>query len=279
MRVLPLVAFLLPRLAIAQGMDAGPSDGGGPCGAVTTQGSCNGNVVTYCDTNLNQVVTYDCTMRYTATSRCVQIDPTLGYRCAEAAGNDCTFNDRGTSVTLFCQGNAAGCLDSSNHEKCAENIGPCTTAETGSCKGNRLVFHCMENQPYLIDCASYMGTCAPQHCTNIPTGGPCSATFSCAIGLQCVSGFCLPTQLPDAGEAPADTGVALDGGAIATPDSGTGSSGSKSGCSCAMSMRDPHSMRRSIAELLVLGSVFFVCTSRGRRAQRSGASKASKPMP
>src|SRR5437016_5276312 len=128
--------LMLPRAAMGQGTDAAVPDAGGGCGAVTPQGSCTGNVVTYCDINLNRVITIDCPMTYTPTTICTQIDPTVGFRCAEAVGQNCLFIDHGTKITLHCQGMNAGCLEQSNNARCTASIGPCMLPQIGTCSGN-----------------------------------------------------------------------------------------------------------------------------------------------
>jgi hypothetical protein len=237
------------RTAAAAGMDAGGVDGGGGCGAVTAQGMCNGNTLSYCDSALGLQM-YDCTTHYTATTRCIQIDQTLGNRCAEATGQPCVHNNGGGSPvqTLYCQGANAGCLEmNQDNVSCAVNIGPCTQGQVGMCLDMyKLMTQCNENQPYLVDCGGYGGACASGHCMHIPLGGYCdNQLFICDQDLRCFSNACVPTALPNP-----DASVA-DASADASIVDASGSGGkTNSGCSCVTPNTRPN------GALIVVATVF-----------------------
>jgi hypothetical protein len=277
MRATALAPFALALTVPCRVMaltDAGAADGGA-CGAVTAQGSCNGNVVSYCDTNIGQAVTYDCTMRFSTSSRCIEIDPAFGFRCAEAVGSDCFIDDHGTPLTLFCQGQNAGCLEKLSGVTCTENLGPCTPGQIGSCQGDRLLQKCNADQPYFVDCASYGGTCSNRRCVDIPAGGLCDdQTLICADTSRCMKPVCIPLGHPDASEPALDAGA--DGGPTGVDGGASGPGDGKSGCSCSGNIVPPPPRDRLAIMILlaaIVGCTFF---RRGAHAPASRTAKAER---
>ncbi|MBI2374346.1 MAG: hypothetical protein HYV07_10165 [Deltaproteobacteria bacterium] len=197
-----------------------------PCGTVTEAGECRGNVVAYCDTTTSELVLFDCVADFDPQSICMTIDAAWGADCALPTAATCLGEDEdGEYVSLFCQGTNPGCLDTLNEQTCVENIGPCTAADEGACNGDRLTYSCSASQPWVIDCATYQGTCVSSQCIGIPEGGVCDdVTLVCAAGLECdASGLCVdPGNLPDASVLSPDAGSVIHPDAAgSSPDAGT----------------------------------------------------------
>jgi MYXO-CTERM domain-containing protein len=256
---LALLLSFIPALASAQGMDAGTSTGadGGPpdaggCGAVTLEGECQDNVVVYCDVELDEIVTVDCEVDYGPTAICQQISPEYGVWCALATGEQCIYEDAGEFFTDFCQGTNAGCVETPEDGTCMENVGSCTASDARTCRGQRLIYDCVETQPWVVDCEAFLGTCEDDHCS-VPASILCDDdVLVCEPGTTCGPlGLCEVVVQEDAGVP--------DGGAT-PPDAGTGSTGGgDEGCSCATSQQD-----RSSPYLLVLVAAWFIVRRRGR---------------
>jgi hypothetical protein len=283
MRAIPLALLVfMPRIAVAQvdasSQDTGAADAGGaggPCGSVTTQGSCSGNVVSFCDPQLHILRSYDCTT-VTATSRCIQLDQTQDFRCAEMAGQSCLSGQASNPTVLYCQGHSPGCLDNLAHANCTENIGPCMIGAVGTCNGNQLLLHCSEDQPYFVDCAAYSGTCsaADRACEGIMNLHPCNDQYlKCGTGLRCFMGACIPATFgtdagpaEDTGSSSGQDGGASGGGSDAAPSGGS----SKSGCSCSTRRGADH------AGWSVVMLTLFACNFAGRAAHKRRAKRVSK---
>lgn len=248
MRVIVPVLFLIaaPSVALAQ-MDAGTNG----CGAVTEQGFCTGDTLTYCDVDSSTVVVVDCATELGGMATCIEIDPVYGVDCAAAGGEECVVEDEeGNLFTLFCQGTNAGCLDTVSTSSCAPNIGPCVEADIGGCDGTRLMLDCAINQPWLLDCAAVGATCdeTSSACVGVPEGGLCDdQTLVCAAGFVCNQNNECAVPTADAGVAdsgandaagPPDTGVRADAGVglfdtgVSSRADGGGGSEEESGCGC-----------------------------------------------
>ena len=191
---------------------------------MTFEGECQGNLLVYCDPDTNTVQMVDCA-DVSETAACTEIDPSYGVDCALAVDEGCVDED---GEIYLCQGTAPGCYESPEGAVCDEDLGPCTEDDIDTCDGDRWIFECTVNQPYVVDCAAYGGRCGtdPGRCYDLPSGSFCDETFSCADGLLCSAlGFCERRATPDAGVSTPDAGVsAADAGQTAAPD--------KDGCTC-----------------------------------------------
>lgn len=242
MRLLPALPLTLLLAWPATGRAGAP-----PCGSVTFEGECNGAVLSYCDPDDEVLIVVDCAEELDERATCIEVDKDYGADCAMAVGQACLFDFGGELVQMFCQGARAGCLETDTDAICVENVGPCTEDDIYTCSGNRLVWDCSVNQPHLIDCAAFGGTCGDTVCENIPEGSFCEEdVLICAAGLECgPQGLCVPgagtdagvrpdaAQPGDSGVAPADAGVVADGGS--TADAGPRAPSEprdESGCGC-----------------------------------------------
>jgi hypothetical protein len=233
--------------------DAGPVDGGG-CGSVTFEGECLGpTVVVYCD--MDQIVEIDCT-EIDPAAICLEINPTYGYDCAQPAGEACEFDFGGGFEAVFCAGTDPGCVADAEGSSCEENVGPCVETDIDSCDGDRLVLDCTEGQPYLLDCAGYLGTCDTDHCV-VPVPAFCDdVVLVCEPGAQCGAlGLCEPIPAPDSGVR--DTGSTP--GPDASADAGTGGMEEEDGgCGCSAGREGGGHA------LLTIGLLWWITRRRGR---------------
>lgn len=196
-------ALLIPLIfgsatALAQA-DAGTGPG---CGNVTVQGTCDpgGTTVTYCNEEAMEVQTIVCT-DIDPTARCSTISAEYGVDCAYPTGTECLYVDEEENLLQsFCLGAGPGCFETKETALCAENIGPCTVGQVGTCTGNNLLFDCLETQPWLVDCASFGGTCSTAACRDLEIGSFCDGIqFFCKATDRCLLNSCVPDQLPDGG--------------------------------------------------------------------------------
>jgi hypothetical protein len=261
MRLFVLTSIFFPSLALAQTMDGGTStvaDGGmmmpdaGGCGPITFEGECQGDILSYCDTDNDEVIMVDCDAEYGPATICTEIDPTYGFDCALATGESCLFDiGSGEFAAAFCQGNAPGCVETAEDATCEENVGTCVDGDVRSCRGDRLVVECNVGQPWVVDCAGYAGTCETDHCL-VPGGILCDDdVLVCQPGTSCNNlGICVNDNLVDAGTpdtgAP-DSGVSVDSGSnVEEEDDGK--------CTCMTAQND----RRSPYLLLLVAAWFIV---------------------
>lgn len=190
----PLVVLLAPLGCPAPAPldDGGVIDdaGAGECDGVTAEGFCEGDTLTYCDVDADEVITVDCADQLSPRdATCIEVNPTYGSDCAVAVGEDCLLDD---GTILFCQGTDPGCLDSVTGFACTEDLGPCTEAEEGTCDGDLLLSVCVVDQPFVVDCASYGGACseAEEACV-MDAGELCDdVDFVCGPGLTCTDNEC-----------------------------------------------------------------------------------------
>lgn len=225
--------LLAPTLAWAQAVDAGPDpdggavmDGGGTpdagdnCGPITPEGECQGSEVVYC--NEGTVERIDCAMDYDPPAACVLIEASYGVDCAVATGDGCLYLDENDDyVQTFCQGTGAGCVETPNDVTCAPGVGACTETDIDHCRGDRLITDCLINQPYVIDCAAYGGTCSEGACRGVPTGSFCDPTLiQCADGNDCLPSTLDPQVYQCQARAAPDAGIAADAGTGGGTDAG-----------------------------------------------------------
>ncbi len=203
-------------------VDSGPQDQG--CGDLTLQGECVGSVVTFCDTNTDTIIEYDCADRSQfpdATTECSLVNAEWGVDCTVAPSGTCAyFTDEGFEADL-CRGTEPGCLESNETFACVENVGTCAEEDVGTCDGDTLTWACNASQPQLTDCASYGGTCDAddEACVGLPVGSLCDdALLVCADGLDCQVGECVALTPADAGTP--DAGADDDAGAGDDDDAG-----------------------------------------------------------
>jgi hypothetical protein len=195
------------------GVDAGPEG----CGDVTPQGECDGTVVTYCEQGVTpeEVISYDCGDRDfypDESTTCSEVTAEYGVDCTVAAGGTCGYFDENDDfVWIFCRGDEPACLETSTTIACIENAGTCDDEAAPTCDGDLLSLACAATQPYVVDCASYGGSCddAQDACTGLPAGATCDdAVLVCADGLDCQVGVCVLVEQPDAGPGDDDGGSA-----------------------------------------------------------------------
>jgi hypothetical protein len=179
-----------------------------PCGSVTFEGECMGTLLRYCSDA--ELVEVDCVAEYTANTVCMELDPTYGFGCAVAVGEDCYYTDVDDEIIVAaCQGTDPACLEDATTALCVENLGPCTEADVDTCTPQGgLIMLCTEfKQPNILDCVALGGVCASGQCGQIPEGGYCDDIYSfCATGLVCRDSACasesiMPPTNSDAGVA------------------------------------------------------------------------------
>lgn len=231
--VAPVAFVLFPAVALAGGSpDGGSRDGSAGCGTVTFQGECQGNVLVYCDEDTNSVQTIDCEADVATGAMCQEIDVDYGYDCALAVGDGCVDDD---GNIYLCQGTMPGCFEDPTGAVCTENLGTCVEADVDTCNGNQWIYACNVNQPYIVDCAEYGGTCGtrPGRCLGIGVGGFCGEGLECADGLVCGTlGACEMNVVRDGGVArDGGTTAPRDGGPTSTPGPGT-TDIEDGGCGC-----------------------------------------------
>jgi hypothetical protein len=189
------------------------STGTAACGAVTLQGSCSGDVATFCyagdlPDGGTGVVNLNCASDYAPPNdnvTCSTIDLDYGVNCAAKAGTVCGFLDSTNqpAYALCAGGPGAGCVLGALGPVCQTNLTPCSRlpdagAPPPQCVGSLLQFACHIDQPIGYDCASYGGNCSNTTCINLAAGAPCDLpdagerAFFCASNLSCV-------VLPDGG--------------------------------------------------------------------------------
>ncbi len=213
---------LIATAATAQAPDAGGAPVPPPgCGTVTPQGECAGNVVRYCDDSVtpNELIEFDCVADLDPGAVCQTISPAYGVDCAMPTGGECVFADEnGDLFQLFCQGTGNVCVETISGSMCGANQGTCTEAEVETCRGDQAVIQCFEGQAWLLDCATFDGTCSAGICVDIPEGGACGDGIECAAGLVCNDEFTCEAAggSPDAGSG------GRDGGGGGTGDGGGG---------------------------------------------------------
>jgi len=189
---------------------------------VTAQGFCDGSVVTYCETEADEVLTYDCAEL--AGTQCGEVNADYGVDCIANPGGTCGFDDGdGFYWGAFCSGTEPACVEKPGPVAvCEENAGTCTDSDVGQCTGDgRVILACAQAISYRIDCVSLGGSCVTdQGCATLPAGAMCDDdVYQCDTGLDCAVGVCVASGV-DAG--PTDAGAAdagpTDAGAV---DSGT----------------------------------------------------------
>lgn len=188
------------------------------------EGECVGNLLRYCVDDA--VVEVDCPSEYTMNTVCMEIEPSYGFGCAVAIGEQCYYDDGEDGIIVVaCQGVQAGCVENASTAVCVENVGPCTTDQEGSCNAQGgLIVLCPEfKQPNILDCISLGGQCGPGRCSDIPVGGYCDDLYAfCAMGLECSEAACVPdAQMPPSDAGLSDLGSA-DVNTPSRPDAGFG---------------------------------------------------------
>lgn len=201
--------------------DTGPMmDGGEPpfCEGLTAEAVCEGDTRAYCDEALQIAVREDCTMRFSG-GRCVLIEAADGSDCAAPEGAACLEQQGNALVQVFCQGSNAGCIETPQGATCATNVGTCSGQQQDRCEGDRLVTGCHVNQPYMLDCTAFGGSCdaSVSACVGLSSGVFCDGlTLRCRDGLVCGPlGLCVEStsSQPDAGgSASADASTNNGGG-------------------------------------------------------------------
>lgn len=274
---------LLGVLTVSGGAWAGVADAGstpdaGGCGSVTFEGSCSGSVLTYCDTDTDQVVVLDCVEDLGAGATCMEIDPSFGFDCAAAIGAECLFDDgAGGVVQSFCQGSGAACVEDADTATCLEGVGTCTSTDAGTCRDDLLVVDCQVIQPYAVACDSLGGRCSVDRCVELPEGASCGDGLECAAGLGCdgTDGVCVvegdagvsPDAATDSGASPTDSGAASPDAGVHLLDTGVrksdagGGEPESSGCSCGTTSR----AASDIGSALLLVPLLLVVRARRRR--------------
>ncbi len=146
------------------------------CGDVTTQGSCEGDLLTYCGEDDNgdpEVVTLDCAE---GGATCATINAEYGVDCVYPVANECDAVD-GT----FCGGTNPVCIeDADGNATCQENSAlTCDPAQTvGACQDDIAVFGCLEGHTVLArDCGVANKTC---DVVNAEYGADCFAATDAA---------------------------------------------------------------------------------------------------
>ena len=218
--------------------DAAYEDAGGEdhyfvgCGSLTYIGECDGDTVSYCAENGQDVITIDCAAQFGSASTCGLLDcddssDCLGYYCVAEIGESCE--------ELWCDvGASAGCLD-----------GVCDTASdacdpstfTRTCT-NSVIEYCHPDAEMEWDFDCSMGGTEPYSCGTRSDGvltclgqlgGLCDPAqgYECGAGLICIEGVCavrtgvdasmpdtsLPdTSLPDTSTVVEDAAGAEDAG-------------------------------------------------------------------
>jgi hypothetical protein len=170
------------------------------CATVPPEGQCTANVLVYCN-EMNQAEMIDCSLVPGAT--CTEVSADWGFDCATNAGAICADDDGGP---VLCLGTGTGCVLGADQGTCEQNIPACNDlTDIGTCRGQRLMVDCYADQPLLLDCPAFGGTCGTGACVDIPEDGDCDdMELKCATGLTCsTDGVCVgattPTDPPDAG--------------------------------------------------------------------------------
>jgi uncharacterized protein (TIGR03382 family) len=146
------------------------------------------------------------------TSRCALISADYGVDCAYPTGTECLAVDEEDNLfQYFCLGTGGGCVETKDEAICAQNVGPCTVDQVGTCTGDNLLFDCLETQPWVVDCASFGGNCSTGACRELELGAYCdSLQFFCKSSDLCFQNTCAPNLLDggvyDSGIVPADAG-------------------------------------------------------------------------
>jgi len=184
--------------------DVGVTDGGAvdtstgdsgasPCGDVTSLGACQGATLMYCDTQHNQIASFDCsTVSEGVTCGLTDCDDDpetcWGYDCVTGPGGDCD-EDFGADDSVFCDvTQGLGCLDGT----CQDS--PACAPETfvSSCSDNTLL-ECWSGRESSYDCGSAQcdaDSHGRTYCLGTQSGG-CDLShdppFECIAGLECSS--------------------------------------------------------------------------------------------
>jgi hypothetical protein len=163
-----------------EGEGGGEGEGASACGAVTETGDCNGknaagqsngNVVEFCDTTNNKVVTIDCGSTPFAGAQCATVSQDWGVDCTVQSGT-CFFPDpTGANIasSAFCAGDTtAQCVvTSATTSACTTGSTQCTQADDDQCNGTvytrcnfALDATSTDGQRTTLDCSVLGGTCA-----------------------------------------------------------------------------------------------------------------------
>lgn len=212
------VACAPPPLAVA--LDAGPAlrvdagvvaeDGGASdvdagnvaldCAATPTAKQCDGDVLHACAQG--REVGVDCPVQFPGAV-CGEVSVAFGASCLLAPGTGCLDDE--TGGVLPCAGPDAACVDTGFDASCTQDVGVCDDADTGTCRGDDLVYACAATQPYTVACGEIGGRCVAGtptsthgHCADAPAGAFCFPDYvECAAGIACEDYLC--TAPPDAG--------------------------------------------------------------------------------
>jgi hypothetical protein len=219
--------------ATGEGEGEGEGEGGSACGAVTVTGDCNGqnaqgqstgNVVEFCDTGTNKVVTIDCGTAPFAGAQCANVSTDWGVDCTVQSGT-CFFPDttgQDIASSAFCAGDpTAQCVvTSATTSACTTGATQCTQADDDQCAGS-IYTRCnfaldttsTDGQRTIMDCSVLGGTCKTGN------GDPQLAFFGGCYSSACQAcapniGWCgtdpadqLATLCPASGICPPNTDV------------------------------------------------------------------------
>jgi len=159
------------------------SSGGGPCGAVTVEGQCDGQVLNYCDEE-GVLQTYDCAG---LNATCAFDDANNYYNCLGAGSGACN----GITFQGECQDDTVLWCDNDTLQSitCTDASKVCGWSETND------FYDCID--------PSGLGTCVPacdgKTCGDDGCGGVCG---TCADSQSCsASGQCLENLVPIGDEA------------------------------------------------------------------------------
>jgi hypothetical protein len=162
-----------------------PADG---CGAITEEGTCNQDVLTFCLEG--EVVSANCAE---FGLNCGFVSPEYGSDCLTPVGEDCLFEGPNGLAIGLCAGENAGCVVDETEAACRSGVGTCDPAGDDVCSGDYLILLCQVNQPFALDCAAFGGACDANEgaCTGLPVGADCDEeVLLCAPGLFCAANTC-----------------------------------------------------------------------------------------
>jgi hypothetical protein len=178
---------------------------GDPCGGVSPEGQCNGDIIERCVDGFVQTANCNSSPFPSGQTDCQFVTAVDRVECAVQAGSQCILSG-GTAVAL-CQGSSPGCrLDDTTSGTCVSSAAFCVSSDEFQCIGSKFILTCSDEagfgsgQPLYVDCAVSGGTCTPNVGCLIPDGGFCAPDIT-----QCGDSFS-PTICPASGVCPGDGG-------------------------------------------------------------------------
>jgi hypothetical protein len=197
----------------------GVSSARADCMGEPETGRCTGDVLTFCDPTEpggGRVYTVNCATEVFpagVSATCAEVNPTYGYDCVVAQGEECRFLDGEQFVYAFCAGGRTSACVADTPDgvhRCSTGAGACTAPEPGSafrpaCSAQVAILQCTEGQPAGLNCAALGGQCTDGACSSLPLGAPCGDRLGCSAAAACdarsqrcvdPTAFCTADSLP-----------------------------------------------------------------------------------